>query len=209
MSGAEAVVASMETSIAEKGRLITENRATLAGARDEITNLQKQLAILETMSGVVAPIPRSDRVKQPLTPEQKRKKRERQKAAWAWANEEDSPRRKSMREVYKKSWPKRAAEFTKEAAVEAAAMHDRGRTVPEGQSGDEWRWREEEAKEAVTIPISKKMLLSWLKENSSPEFLAKHGLSGPFKNVLKKRTREDLATAYIDFEKEPGSKRLF
>jgi len=55
ISGAEVVVASMESSIAEKERLIAENRATLAGSREEILNLQKKLAILDSMSGVVPP----------------------------------------------------------------------------------------------------------------------------------------------------------
>jgi hypothetical protein len=55
ISGAEVVVASMESSIAEKERLIAENRDTLAGSREEILNLRKQLAILDSMSGVVPP----------------------------------------------------------------------------------------------------------------------------------------------------------
>ena len=55
ISGAEVVVVSMESSIAEKERLIAENRATLAGSREEIQNLRKQLAILDSMSGVVPP----------------------------------------------------------------------------------------------------------------------------------------------------------
>ena len=55
ISGAEVVVASMESSIAEKRQLIAENRDTLAGSREEILNLRKQLAILDSMSGVVPP----------------------------------------------------------------------------------------------------------------------------------------------------------
>jgi hypothetical protein len=55
ISGAEVVVVSMESSIAEKERLIAENRATLAGSREEIQNLRKQLAILDSMSGGVPP----------------------------------------------------------------------------------------------------------------------------------------------------------
>lgn len=53
--------------------------------------------------------------------------------------------------------------------------------------------------------VSKKMLLSYLKENSSSELLKKHGLSGAFKNVMKKRTREDLVTAYKGYLASAGA----
>ena len=63
ISGAEVVVVSMESSIAEKERLIAENRDTLAGSREEIRNLRKQLAILDSMSGVV----QSTKICEPVT----------------------------------------------------------------------------------------------------------------------------------------------
>jgi len=52
ISDAEVVVASMKSSIEEKEQLIADNRATLAGSQEETLNLQKQLAILDNISGV-------------------------------------------------------------------------------------------------------------------------------------------------------------
>jgi hypothetical protein len=61
ISDAEVVVASVESSIAEKERLIGENLDTLAGSREEIRNLRKRLAILDSMSEVVpSPAPGSN-----------------------------------------------------------------------------------------------------------------------------------------------------
>ena len=51
ISDAEVVVASMKSSIEEKEQLIADNRATLAGSQEETLNLQKQLAILDNISG--------------------------------------------------------------------------------------------------------------------------------------------------------------
>ena len=46
------IIAEKKRMIAEKERSIEENLATLAGSREEILNLQKQLAILDNIKGV-------------------------------------------------------------------------------------------------------------------------------------------------------------
>jgi hypothetical protein len=44
--------------------------------------------------------------------------------------------------------------------------------------------------------VSKKVLLVWLKENASAELLKAHGLSGTYKQSMKKSNRDAVVAAY-------------
>jgi FK506-binding protein 3 len=50
--------------------------------------------------------------------------------------------------------------------------------------------------ELLTDSVSKKDLAAFLQENSSSQFLVEHKLAGAIKNVIKTRTKEQLAEAY-------------
>ena len=188
ISGAEVVVASMKSSIAEKERLIAEkervigeNRATLSGSREEILNLQKQLAILDNMcvsrsSGdlVDAKVRVHEVVRAgdvaTLTKRDVRRQIEAEFGLEFVANNKGAINR---------------------TIEEAASVN------PEEAKVQDAQWSLEDLGSGVEIPISKKVLLGWLKDNASAELLEQFGLSGTFKQIMKKRTRPEVVKAYL------------
>jgi hypothetical protein len=188
ISGAEVVVASMKSSIAENERLIAEkervigeNRATLSGSREEIMNLQKQLTILDNMC--------VSRYSGDLEDAKVRVREVVRAGDVATLTKRDV--RRQIEAEFGLEFVANNKGAINRTIEEAASVN------PEEAKVQDAPWSLEDLGSGVENPISKKVLLGWLMDNASAELLEQFCLSGTFKQIMKKRTRSLVVKAYL------------